>query len=119
MRQRGRFLIAASEKELFVCRSRRTKPAETLEPHKPVFAVGDQPAVIGSSASRFRFYEAEEVNVFASVAGDDQLESIGKCTAKHCVEVGFHDRHRIRTEILTNSVFWMTGSPDITRFPAI
>ena len=29
----------------------------------------------------FRFFEAEEVKVAAGVAGDDELESVGKCAA--------------------------------------
>jgi hypothetical protein len=33
------------------------------------------------SALRFRFFEAEEVKVAAGVAGDDELENIGKCAA--------------------------------------
>jgi hypothetical protein len=33
------------------------------------------------STLRFRFFEAEEVNVAAVVAGDDKLEGIGKCVA--------------------------------------
>ena len=45
---------------------------------KPVsgqYSVGER------SDLRFRFFEAEEVKVAAGVAGDDELESIGICTA--------------------------------------
>src|SRR5271165_1774203 len=45
---------------------------------KPVWG---QHSVSERSDLRFRFFEAEEVEVAAAVSGDDKLESIGKCTA--------------------------------------
>jgi hypothetical protein len=56
---------------------------------KPVGRIGraiDIPTPgLGSCGSviRFRSFEAEEVNVAASVAGDDQLGIIGQCATEH------------------------------------